>query len=263
MKKRNILIFISICLFALGISLILCSSKFNNKEYDVIFDSLGGTFIETQKVKENQEAVRPHDPKKDGYMFDNWYFGEQLFDFNTKITKNLTLRAKWIEENSVLFKVTFDTMGGSLIEPINLKKGEKLSPPNEPLKEGYIFENWYLNNQIFDFDTEIISDIILVAKWKEDGENIKKYTITFNSNGGSSVASQTIAENMVVTKPINPTKNGYIFKEWQLDGKSYDFNIKIVKNITLTAIWEKVQTYEVTFNSNGGSGVSSQTVEKN
>ena len=263
MKNRKILIFISLCLFVLGISLIIYSCKINNKEYDVIFDSLGGTLIETQIVKENQKVVRPHDPKKDGYTFDNWYLGEQLFDFNTKITKNLILKAKWIEEDSILIKVTFDTTGGSLIEPIYLKKGEKLNLPNEPLKEGYTFENWYLNNQIFDLDTEIISDIILVAKWKENQENIEKYTITFNSNGGSSVTSQTVVKNGVVTKPTNPTKNGYIFKEWQLDGKSYNFNTKIVKNIILTAIWEKVQTYEVTFNSNGGSDVASQTVVKN
>ena len=67
-----------------------------------------------------------------------------------------------------------------------------------------------------------------------------KYTVTFNSNGGSAVASKEVNYNTSVTKPVDPTKSGYTFKEWQLNGEKYDFSSKVTKNITLTAKWQAV-----------------------
>ena len=265
-NKKNVLRIVSVVIFILGIFLILYSNQFHKKEYLVTFDSLGGTLIKTQKVKENEKVIRPNDPIKDGYIFDDWYLNDQIFDFDAKVIKDLTLVAKWIvdhEEEIENFKVSFDTTGGTTMENIIVKKGDLLEVPSPPLKEGYIFEAWYLNDQIFDFNTAIISDINLVAKWKKEAIAAKKYTITFNSSGGTNVASQAIEENKLAKKPTNPTKKGYTFKEWQLNGKTYDFNTKITENITLTALWEKIKTYTITFNSNGGNNVESQTIVQN
>ena len=88
----------------------------------------------------------------------------------------------------------------------------------------------------------------------------KKYTVTFNSNGGSNVSSQTVSEGGKVSKPSNPTKSGYNFSGWTLNGVAYNFNSAVKSNITLTATWTAKQNYTVTFNSNGGSNVSSQAV---
>ena len=74
-----------------------------------------------------------------------------------------------------------------------------------------------------------------------EGE-VKNFTVTFNSNGGSQVASQSIIEGGKVTVPTNPTRNGYTFVEWQLDGQKYDFDNVIVDNIELKAIWKKNST---------------------
>ncbi len=68
----------------------------------------------------------------------------------------------------------------------------------------------------------------------------KNYTVTFNSNGGSAVESQTVKENGLVTKPTDPTKEGYTFSGWYLDlndNDAYDFSTKVTKNITLYAKW--------------------------
>ena len=76
---------------------------------------------------------------------------------------------------------------------------------------------------------------------------MKKYTVTFNSNGGSAVASQTITEGDKATKPQNPTRSGYNFGGWLLNGSAYDFNSAVKGNITLTAQWnQKSYTVKVT-----------------
>ena len=74
-----------------------------------------------------------------------------------------------------------------------------------------------------------------------EGE-VKNFTVTFNSNGGSRVASQSIIEGGKVTIPTNPTRNGYTFVEWQLDGQKYDFDNVVEDNIELEAIWKKNST---------------------
>lgn len=70
-------------------------------------------------------------------------------------------------------------------------------------------------------------------------EEIKKevYTVIFNTNGGSEVGEQTIIKDGMIHKPNNPTKDGYVFINWTLDNKEYNFNTKVTNNITLTANW--------------------------
>jgi len=65
-----------------------------------------------------------------------------------------------------------------------------------------------------------------------------KYTVTFNTGGGSAVASVTVKSGEKVTKPADPTKEGYAFVKWTLDGKDFDFNTPITKDIELKAVWE-------------------------
>lgn len=68
------------------------------------------------------------------------------------------------------------------------------------------------------------------------------YKVTFNTNGGNSIESVKIKKNGQVTKPEDPTKEGYTFKEWQVDGSVYDFSKKVTSNITITAVWEEKPT---------------------
>ena len=84
------------------------------------------------------------------------------------------------------------------------------------------------------------------------------YTVTFDSNGGSAVTAQSIEAGQKATKPADPTKDGYDFKGWTLNGSAYDFNTAVNGNITLVATWEQQQvvptTYTVAFAANGGTG---------
>jgi uncharacterized repeat protein (TIGR02543 family) len=91
-------------------------------------------------------------------------------------------------------------------------------------------------------------------------ENTKTYSITFDSNGGSNVKTETIAENNVVNKPTDPTKDGYTFIEWQLDGKTYDFNTKVISDITLKAKWEEKKS---STSSNTGTNTNTDSNDTN
>ena len=67
-----------------------------------------------------------------------------------------------------------------------------------------------------------------------DDKNIqnKMYVVKFVTDGGSEIGEELIKENEKVVKPMNPKKNGYIFVEWQLNGKKYDFNSLVSNDIT-------------------------------
>jgi uncharacterized repeat protein (TIGR02543 family) len=67
-----------------------------------------------------------------------------------------------------------------------------------------------------------------------------EYKVTFDAMGGSSVKAQYITKGEKAQKPAeNPTREGYTFVEWQLNGNAYDFNTAVVGDITLKAKWEK------------------------
>ena len=90
------------------------------------------------------------------------------------------------------------------------------------------------------------------------------YTLSFNSNSGSSVSSQTLKEFQKTVKPSNPTKSGYVFSKWtetnSTSADAYTFGSNITADKTLYAQWIN-NTYTITYNVNGGSGSapSSQT----
>ena len=265
--------------------------------YTVSFETNGGTTIEEQKLKKGEKVEQPHDPIKEGYAFAEWTYGGKTYDFSKPVTSNITLEAKWIEIESNLEKiiVKFNSDGGTTIPNQILEKGSKVVKPSDPSKEGYKFLEWVLEDKTFDFNKEVENNIELKAKWEKVEEKttnntekdkktttkkatiknenkttkpatttsgVKKYTISFNSNGGSAVASQTIKEGGKVTKPQNPTKSGYTFVGWTLGGNLYDFDSSVKANMTLVAKWNEnvKEKYTVTFNSNGGTSVASQTV---
>lgn len=64
------------------------------------------------------------------------------------------------------------------------------------------------------------------------------YTVTFDSNGGSEVASAEVRENTAVNKPEDPVYDGYLFQGWYLNGKEYDFAVPVTRSFTLKAEWE-------------------------
>ena len=147
------------------------------------------------------------------------------------------------------YTVTFNAYGGfPTPDEQHVKSGEKAVLPVAPTLKGYTFAFWYLgedeqNATAYDFDTPVTGDITLTAKW-----NINKYTVTFNSYGGTPVPpAQEVEYGLTATEPATaPTKTGYTFDGWYLGDEKYDFSDAVEQNITLYANWEK-NIYTVTY----------------
>lgn len=159
------------------------------EEFTVTFDSDGGTLIEEQKVIQNENATIPTQPTKEGFEFLGWYLGEVEYNFDDAVTADITLKAKWLDENDVVwFTVTFDTLGGSSIDAVEVREGMTLTIPNIPTKAGFEFGEWQLDGVKFDFGTTITESITLVAVWIEEGASIEISTaqelIDLFTNGG-------------------------------------------------------------------------------
>ena len=156
------------------------------------------------------------------------------------------------------YTVSFDTDGGSAVTAQSIEAGQKATKPADPTKDGYDFKGWTLNGSAYDFNTAVNGNITLVATWEKKQVAPTTYTVTFNTDGGSAVAAQNIEAGQKATKPADPTKDGFDFKGWTLNGSAYDFNSAVNSNITLVATWEKKQvaptTYTVSFDANGGTG---------
>ena len=210
--------------------------------YTVTFDSYGGTPVPpAQEVEYGLTATEPADPTLKGYTFAFWYLGEDeqnatAYDFNTPVTENITLTAKW---NINKYTVTFDSYGGTPVPPAQeVEYGLTATEPADPTLKGYTFAFWYLgedeqNATAYDFNTPVTENITLTAKW-----NINKYTVTFDSYGGTPVPpAQEVEYGLTATEPAAPEKTGYTFDGWYLGDEKYDFSAAVEQNITLTAKW--------------------------
>lgn len=198
----------------------------------------------------------------------------------------------FLNKKTSSYNVVFDSLGGSIVLEQAVEKNSKVLKPADPKKEGYIFVEWQYNNKPFDFNSLINKNMTLVAVWQEVEENTEMITIDFDTDGGTIVSRQIIKKDTKVNEPLDPIKEGYIFVEWTIDNKMFDFNTEVKDNITLKARWEKElenskekkesepkkdsleeppkstsddketkKEYTVTFDSTGGSSIPSQRVE--
>ena len=170
-------------------------------------------------------------------------------------TKFFQFLEKSIEKYYPVNQVVPPAPSVHFVESIVLMRNIIRPLPTAPTKEGYTFTGWYLDEdctQLYS-GTTIEEDTVLYAGWQ-----INTYTVTFNSNGGSAVASQTVEWNksaMLTT----PTKTGYNFLGWYLsDGNQY-INQPITVDTTLNAEWE-IKSYAVTLDSDNGNEPTTQTV---
>lgn len=76
------------------------------------------------------------------------------------------------------------------------------------------------------------------------GSGSSKYTVKFETNGGTTISNLSVDKNKTVTEPVAPTRDGYTFEGWYTDSGltiEYDFNLKVTKNFTLYAKWTEVE----------------------
>ncbi len=119
------------------------------------------------------KVITPEEPTRAGYKFMGWFEKSSYltaFDFSREILEDCVFIAKWELNEGVEEKLTVDFEIGFEsdyeVGTIIVDESGKISAPTiNPEKEGFVFMGWYLNGELFDFDTEIESNILLVARW--------------------------------------------------------------------------------------------------
>ena len=209
-------------------------------KYTITYISNGAT-VNTVSYEEGAVIEEYNLKDVEGYTFNGWK--PELPD--TMPAENLTVEAVWdINEHDI----TLDANGGKFADGTGiftdtLDYGTVLSGiiPANPTRDGYEFAGW---------DGELPStmpdhDVSLKAKWE-----LKEYTITFDSNGGSDVPAQKYKFGETVTAPADPTRDGFKFVKWNPALPE----TMPANDITVVAEWEAVVvTKTLTIDANGGA----------
>lgn len=213
----------------------------------------------------------PSPMEEEGYIFCGWYKDQNCteeFNFNTRISSDMTLYAKWIpDEITVSFKKPITSNGNwSLVSSQNILRGQTVERPEDPSAPyGKVFAGWYSDPDLsteFDFGSPVRDTMTLYAKFADSAK------VTFDCHGAtgsnfSIPSAQTVA---VGGNATDPWPNGFTtpdhkwkFQYWCTDEactKRFYFSNTVTGDITLYAKWEWVGTIKVTILPNGHSSGS-------
>lgn len=253
------------------------------KNYDLIFNSMGGSEVASQSILYGNVANAPTNPTKTGYIFVGWYKEADLktkwnFSADT-VTENTTLYAKWVAEN--------DAQGSYIIEAPSFEINDKTLSLEIPNAQEHVVISELITVSPYatykvTTDIEGLNEIpsgtvpvsvgdntfyILVTSGT--GSNKTQYTVnvhrrlmlnvTYSFNNGSEKIVEAFEEDSKITTK-EASKTGYTFIEWQYNGEAWDFaNGVILDNMTLEATYT-ANEYTVSFNSNGGAEIENATV---
>ncbi len=207
-------------------------AKWTVNRYTISFIDADGTALASITQDYGTPVTAPEKPTKTGYTFLGW----DTEIPTTMPAGDLTIRATWKINQ---YTITFDTDGGTPIASVTLDYGAAVTAPADPTKTGYTFAGW---------DTAIpatmpAKSMVIKARW-----TVNRYTITFDTDGGSTIAPITKDYGAAVTAPKAPTKTGYTFQGWDTDIPT----TMPAEDLTVKALW-KVNQYTITFNTDGGT----------
>ena len=214
---------------------ITITAQWTVNSYTISFDTGGGTEIGDMTLDYGSPIRAPAAPELTGHRFVRWSSDIPM----TMPSHNIQLRAVW---ELLQFRITIDTDGGPAIAPIVQYYGTAVSAPEDPSKEGYTFTGWSVRIP----ETMPAENISLRAIW-----SVNRYTITFDTAGGSEVSPITKDYGSSVAEPLPPRKEGYRFVSW-----SSPVPVAMPSHDTvLTAVWQ-IQSYTITFDTGEGSAIS-------
>ena len=146
------------------------------------------------------------------------------------------------DEAKPIYRVDFESNGGSPVASQNVVSGQKAERPEDPIKEGYSFEGWYQDEALdnpWDFDADTVTEnLTLYAKWSEKPEPVEKVTVTYLAGEGGRIEGETeqiIDKGGSTTQVTAVAKEGYTFSRWS-DGvttaQRTDTNVTASKTVT-------------------------------
>ena len=163
-----------------------------------------------------------------------------VVEIGTKTYTLTILRNSGTGGEATSYTLTFDTNGGSAIAPITQDYGTAITAPADPTKTGYTFAGWTPAIPT----TMPAENMTIKAKW-----TVNQYTLTFDTNGGSTIAPITQDYGTAITAPADPTKIGYTFAGWTPAIPT----TMPAENLTVTAQWR--------YNGGRSSGYSYYTIK--
>ena len=197
--------------------------------HTVTFDLNGGAvsadFEETVNVFDGKCVKELPVPTKDEYVFDGWYYGEELFTTETAVTGDMTLVAKW---HSCKVKLSFVDHLGNLIKDETVDYGSSVIPPAvDAIIGNQKFVKW-------DKDLSSVTEDMVVKAIYED--NV--FTITYDCGDITESFTEKSFVGQLPTVPAIPIVDGHVFCGWYLDAElteRYFFDFNIDNDITLYA----------------------------
>ena len=210
-----------------------------------------------------------------GYTFVGWYFGEIAegddYSTNELISNELICSFEMFGENKIVtacyernvYRITYTKGAGESISKLytDVKYGliSTLLIPTTSVA-GQVFEGWQYADENGDFVNLTDSQGVMLEKYAFT-EGITVYSswdardlkVTFDTDGGSDVAEQTVVYNNAIVKPADPTKEGYTFVGWfNSENQAWVFSSAIISDTTLYAHWT-INQYTIAIESQDDS----------
>ena len=251
-----------------------------NESFEVSFNTMGGSDVNGQIVKYNGFVSEPAEPTKNGYIFAGWYKDADLqgkWDFATdKVTGKTTIYAKWVSANDnegaeIISADGFEMDGSTLKMTVPYEKENvavsaliKVSP-----SATYMVSKDIEGNEAIPTGTVTLNEgknVFYILVTSGSGSNKSQYTVeiereraplcsvTLELNDGSlnddEKTSLSFEWGEAIEKLPTPTKNGYKFEGWALNGEIISFPYTPESHITLSAVWAEAGM--VYFDTDGG-----------
>jgi len=221
--------------------------------YDIALTLDGGTADNPSSYTIESAAITLTNPTKTGYTFKGWKLngeGDALMSVTiaSGSTGNKAYTATW-QINQ--YTITFNSNGGTEIDPITQNYATEVEAPANPTRTGYTFAGWLPEVPA----TIPAENRTCVAQW-----TINQYTITFNTAGGSVIDPITQDYATTVVAPADPTRTGYTFAGWDSDIPT----TIPAGNVTINATWTPINytlSYELADGSVASANPASYTIE--
>lgn len=240
MNKKNTIIIIVVVIFIFVLFLFYMLFG-RQKSFTITFNTDGGTKIQSIKVKNGETLKLPENPTKENYTFAGWLDEDkEIIIDGSKITKDIKLTSKWINDKVSSIKITFDTPTGTA--NMIFEKDESLSLPLIQDTDGYSFIGW-LDEENHLITNEFIASKDMKLKAYVIKSDAETKNVKFMLDDDTLFANIKLINNDNIIFPVNPIKDGYVFAGWYDKEGNKISNLRVDKNIILIAKWKTKYTY--------------------
>jgi uncharacterized repeat protein (TIGR02543 family) len=243
----------------MGASNVSLYAQWSVNNYNLTFDANGGTGGTGPTPTPYGSSISAPSVSRTGYTFSHWSPTVPA----TMPAANSTYTAQW---TPITYTVKYNgngSTGGSTSDSTHTYDQSKALTLNGFTKTGHTFAGWATSagGAVVYADGQSVSNLAntqgatvnLYAKW-----TVNQYTISYQSNGGTPVSSNTVDYGTQISAPTAPTRTGYIFAGWYTDAgltNAVSWPYTVTANATFYAKWTAI-TYTVAYNGNGSTGGS-------